>query len=584
MGWFICLFPSGSCWSTEAYPGRFAGLLADDQQVVCDTLAHMASMWRTWQEAHDVQDKLVQDWRREGYVEWPFNYYIFGLCSAESFLEVPELVVQILREVFVNSSTKAVEDAFREERVKENTEQASKLLSPQATWLAPIQRQVLNKLHRYQEIEHADLELSANDPRKIPHSLYTPKKANASDPAICTIQSTRQKADWPSYTPQSSLALVARSAVMKDACSCSMWHNVCHHWLSCLLDINMLVRRHGSHDWLMSLGSVRGVAGLALPVQQVSVGTQVYYKIATGLQMQWLSVCDISEWEAALIAWCSPLHMLVKHKGTPASAKLARKGEGLFRITSPAKPLMQTAAANAFHQLGEAAVTQLAGHVGADCNGTFFDKLWQLTKHLLPDASDADLLEIIGKRLQPDQSYSTSFFEDPLVQEAFGEEDGEQLSGHIQEAKLKHVMVEDFTKSFTEKARQQADTRGCAEGRGRGRGRGRSRGRGASSSSGDNPVQQRVAPQLGVHQFSLEDARQWLPPVRCTLSKDLVNGRWLVSTSGLGTRSRSFQLYGERKALAMVLLFSWEVAAPWLGSGCPHQWILDEGVDIAGAD
>ena len=166
-----------------------------------------------------------------------------------------------------------------------------------------------------------------------------------------------------------------------------------------------------------------------------------------------------------------------------------------------------------------------------------FFQLWQLSKHLLPDASDADLLEIIGKRLQPDQSYSTSCFEDPLVQGAFGEEDGGQLSGHIKEAKMKHVMVEDFTMSFTEKARQQADTRGrCG-----GRGRGRSRGRGASSSSGANPVQQRVAPQLYVHQFSLEDARQWLPPVRCSLGKDFVNGRWLVSTSGLGTRGRSFQ-------------------------------------------
>ena len=276
-------------------------------------------------------------------------------------LTIPELVVRILREVFVNSSAKAVEDAFREERIKENTEQASKLLSPQATWLAPIQRQVLSKLHRYQEIEHDDVELFADDPRKIPLSPYTPKKANASDPAICTIQSTRQKAYWPSYMPQSSLALVARSVVMKDACGSGTWHNVCHHWLSCLLDINMLVRRHGSHDWLMSLGSVTGVAGLALPAQPVSVGTQVCYKIATGLQMQWLSVCGISEWEDALVAWRSPLHMLVKHKGTPASAKLARKGEGLFKITSPAKPLMQTAAANASHQLNEAAVTQLAG-------------------------------------------------------------------------------------------------------------------------------------------------------------------------------------------------------------------------------
>ena len=179
MGGFVCLFPSGSCWSTEAYPGRFAGLLADDQPVVCDTLAHMASTWRTWQEARDVQDRLVQDWRREGYVRMLNGHWVA--------IQLLYFWLVLCRILFRSSRAGGADPGgglcqqldqgcggrLQGGESKNTLSRRPSCLSPQATWRAPIQRQVFSKLHRYQEIEHADMDLFVNGPRKIPHSLYT---------------------------------------------------------------------------------------------------------------------------------------------------------------------------------------------------------------------------------------------------------------------------------------------------------------------------------------------------------------------------------------------------------------------------
>ena len=59
------------------------------------------------------------------------------------------------------------------------------------------------------------------------------------------------------------------------------------------------------------------------------------------------------------------------------------------------------------------------------------------------------------------------------------------------------------------------------------------------------------------------------------LSQDRVNQRWLVSHRLLGSKSRSFCLYGHKLAAAPVLHYAWSEHTDISGGVCPFQWVLD---------
>jgi hypothetical protein len=574
----------GASWSLETYPCKFAGLLSESMDVTIATLAHMEATWKAWMEAADVEQASVQKWRRQSFLNWPFNSYIFRLCATDNFLLVPAVVKDILMDVFPNGATKAVEDAFHVERVQEQKSQASRLISPQTAWVSPVQRKVLGSLHSYEEIAHAHISLGADDPKQIPRDWYFPKRADLSDPKVSNIVSARQIPSWPTFTPQSSLSLCAELVIMRHASAESQWHLVCNSWLSCLLDLGMVVRRSGTKRWWMSLGSVRGMAGLGLAVEGFQVSGQEYFTVAVPVQFEWLPILDVGDWQGCLVQWQSPLHLLLQHASPSAQAMLMQKGVPVFKLSLEVGNILETAARACFHNLNEAALMQIATYRGARCVGNLFDKLWCLITHTLPSLSDQEVLTIMSRRLQRESCYGTAFFEQPVVQEAYGEEDAKELESHLKETKDTAKLQEVYTKTFTEKS---VKLKGASGGPGpsRGRGRGRGRGRPAKGSSSSTttttiiPPGTRLAPQLEVHEFTVEEARGWLPAFGCPLSKDLQNGRWLVAVEHIGTRSRSFQLHGERRSLAMVLRFAHEAMQPFTGHACPHDWIVEEGAE-----
>lgn len=452
--------------------------------------------------------------------------------------------------------------------MQEDKSQTKKTTSPRNAWLTPVQRCVLSGLHNYPEVEHADFPLAPEDPKVVPQRCFFPTRKDLTMKEVEGIKSTKQYAHWPTFAPQSFLAVVAESVVMRAAAKEGRWHQVNNSWLAYLLGVSMLVRPVGSKAWTLSLGTVGGTAGRAMAVEEVALAGTRYFTIPDSTTVQWLPVVDESLLEAALIKWMSPLHLFVKHKGL--ESMLIKKGSSYFTLASDPQPLLKAAAANAFHALPEPALIELASYLGIQATGALFEKLWALVRHELSELADHAVLDILAKRIAPDSSYTHSFFSAPLVKEADGEQDGAVLEGHI---KSKAIVQECFNGGFAAKCKAVRSGAGLASSSGRGRGRGR--GRGASAQ-----VHAREAPQLTSHEFSLDDARSWLPPARRALPKDLPDGRWLIVVSGPGSRSRSFQLYGERKALAMVLKFAWDGIGTLLGQSCPHQWILDEGEDI----
>ena len=436
----------------EAYPGKFAGLLAEGQDGVNTTLEHMRLTWAAWHDSASVACPQVLAWRKHSYMHWPVNYYIFSLCAAEHFLEVPQVAKELLEEVFLNVATKAVEDAFREQRESEGQAKGNnKILSPQAVWMTPVQRGVLSKLHRYEEVDHDSIQVSEGEPSVLQNRMYYPTRANLSVPTVKGIMSTKPAAHWPTFTPQSALAMVAEMVAMKAAAQNHASHQTCNVWLACLLDANMCIRRVHTQTWWLCLGTVRGTAGLAVPLHEVSVRGNAYFHIGDKPAVEWVVVLDEGKWEASMLTWLSPLHLLLRHKD--AASDLLKSGRSCGCFAHGAMPLLQAAASNCFHSLGQAGIAQLAAHYGIPCEGSMFDMLWAMVKHALPHLSSDGILEVLSKRLQVEASYTPAFFSDPMVQEAFGEEDAKVLNEHIKVAKDKAVELKQFKESFTAKSK-----------------------------------------------------------------------------------------------------------------------------------
>jgi hypothetical protein len=64
------------------------------------------------------------------------------------------------------------------------------------------------------------------------------------------------------------------------------------------------------------------------------------------------------------------------------------------------------------------------------------------------------------------------------------------------------------------------------------------------------------------------------PGVR--LHKDMFNARWQATHCLWGSFSRSFNLYGESKALMLVAQWSWRCHLEHTGQACPMEWLLKE--------
>ena len=305
--------------------------------------------------------------------------------------------------------------------------------------------------------------------------------------------------------------------------------------------------------------------------------------------VEWLVVLDLGEWQMQPIAWHSPAHLRVaaNWKGLPFPSAAAATGDPVSLVVG--------AAQSAFFQLPKAFLDQIGSILGAGIRegSSLFETLHQLCRHVLKQ-EDKDLVPILGKRMLKPLDDTIQVFDDEEFRANIDASDLREVDKFRDDLKAGRKSVASFEESFGSLCRKHGATSSAAassgssappgqadSGRGKGKGRGRPRGRGIDKS--EPKVQARSLP-VPADELSQEDALLFMPP-GATIFKDLKNNRWRASMMHYSPKSRSWPLYGELKAFALVCHWSWEKCEVLTGAKCPHEWVLQmvAGVEAAGS-
>jgi hypothetical protein len=265
---------------------------------------------------------------------------------------------------------------------------------------------------------------------------------------------------------------------------------------------------------------------------------------AGSLAMSWAFVLSEEDWEAQLLSWHSPLHLLCE--GHDARICVAK-------TTGLPMSLLQAAARLAFHDLPLATIHKL-GHrlkLGSVGDHSIYDQVEQLVRNSLPLISDATMLDIMRKRVKQDTISTTDMLSAPDIVAVFGD-DEEEVKKSYETRERDSVTMQPYKNKLKILASKVREATAATLPKSRRRG---------------------TAPAtINDDELFTESAARNFAPSTCKVYKDFFNARWLATTSG-SSRSRSWALYGETKALALVLLWAWEVHSSLHGESCPFGWI-----------
>lgn len=185
-----------------------------------------------------------------------------------------------------------------------------------------------------------------------------------------------------------------------------------------------------------------------------------------------------------------------------------------------------------------------------------YEAVRALVTFVLPGLTAAEVIHIMAARTFERMVIEPEFFELEVLRGCFGEDDQkdvdqvvirEQSQSDSPNRKSLHAHVQ----------RLRRKTRGAG-------------GHGEGSSSIAPRARGRPTFVSEPGEYSQEEAQLFLPE-GARLSKDLSNWRWLVVHPPFGTRSRSFNLYGSAKALALVLQWARANEVLRTGEPCPHE-------------
>jgi hypothetical protein len=514
------------------------------------------------------------------FLETPVLKRCLKLCGDLGFESVPPGVLRGVRTLFASGATKLIEDTNQRYRRVETMEQKSQVVSNTRLWVTPIQSAVMSSVHKYEVADHTKYQPRAERlPRRVHKRMFNPSSVQPELP-LRAIRGSNRVATWPTYNAAGIARQFANTALW---CHCEDspgdWDLVERLWINNLLSCGMVVRKKsaGADQWLISLGSVEGGPALGWKCEVAKVAGCTYVRplldLGSSPPYLWLVCLDPECWECLPIQYVSPLHMLLgaelaaegsSSKSSSSSARAASTLKGCWgKATGEACTLFQGAALQCFPDFPHALLLKLAGAMGVDVvtGCTTFSVLHSLIRYAWPSVSDDEVLRILSKRYAKDESLSEELLSEPAVRECFSEAD------------LKEV--EAFQKKQADlpnkpSAQELLDFRAAvAAGRATGAA-------GQVSKTKKRKTQDaRLPPEPQASKLALEDCTAFCPE-GCKLYKSVWDNRWKISVPLHGMISRSWILYGEKKALAKCLAWAWHVTERAGGKPCPFEWIASE--------
>lgn len=366
----------------EGYPMQFAFCLQDDCACVIHVLGKMHACHRAFEVARrKASPDLIRRCSRS-YMNIPLVQEFFVGHALDLFMEVkPQLRIQC-ETIFSLGTTEIVESAFQRARSVESRDQSSKTVSASRLWHTCVQREVLTKVHKFDEVSYKYCSIKRAK-EVLPRTLDPDwKRPSATKPAVPlrAVKGTRNPT-WTTYSPLSQAKQFADMAIFRNCLARPRdWDLTDCSWLCCLLSAGLLVRRRGEKTWWFSLGAIETDAALGWRAEAVDDAATHYLpvcqKSVTGdPPYRWLCCLDHKQWEVLPVHWTSTANSLATNamnsagnvaasssssEPTPAPGVGLPRFGGAARVLGPPVSLLRAAAETGFGDTSEAAVHQIA--------------------------------------------------------------------------------------------------------------------------------------------------------------------------------------------------------------------------------
>ena len=176
---------------------------------------------------------------------------------------------------------------------------------PRTVYAMLVEEQVLAKRHDFTEVQHQSNMGCQLGRGRLDAEVFEPSAlAQDSSVQFSKMVSTSQTTTW--YSPGvEHMALQFRDvALMREVGEDThLLRNV--KWLSCLAGCDVLLKRDGTTQWLLPLGSLPGSASWALPVSErrVPLSDQLFFEPDTSKGPVTLALLDRHAWRARSFVW-----------------------------------------------------------------------------------------------------------------------------------------------------------------------------------------------------------------------------------------------------------------------------------------
>lgn len=551
----------------EYYPLAFGAFLSDsdrDQGVALRRMREVSAAWGAAQECDLPHVKAMVK-----------RSFMFGQVAASSFEALARderEAIQVFRDtatvMLSVGHTAIIEDAFQRLRLRETRASSHSEISPRAVWATTLQREVLTKLYKYNScgtsvapVVHVEC-----SQKPVGNDVYLPGKTKPSVP-LKGIIGTSSSVPWASMSPQSAHVQLADVAAWRKCLSegPESWAKLGRGWLNRLSLPGMLVRRKASAgvqgEWWWSLGAVESEAVLLWKNCEQDIGGRKCHFPAHGSEFakecyRWDVILDHRQWECMPISFASPRRLL--NEAMPDM----RVGAVAVQKGSPA-PLLEMCAREGFVDfpvsLLRSMCVDLGISVGQDMN--LCQVLWTAIRGCVPGVDEGEVVEILHRRLQPEQLVDSNFWTREEVVQCFDKGDEEivkKYKNDMLDAKhgsAAHNSLWQYTKQVNEsKAKAKAKGRAKVQ-------------QSRTLTAADrkfNPKPADLLSEASAQSYLPDNAKVW---------KDGRENRWVIRFKPYGSISRSWTVYGEIGAFGRCAAWAWAQNEAAGLQPCPFPWL-----------
>lgn len=298
-------------------------------------------------------------------------------------------------------STTCIEDGFNHMKTDQVLCKRKKSARPERSLAYVLHRKVLSGRHSWGELQPCSA-----PPRKgasIPKDVFHLVKMQPSVPAAQMISASATAQHYSPGVEKASSPL-ADVEMIEQAAAQGNLRMLSQAWLGCFMrwENEVLVRHRASPDeWLLPLGQIGDSAVAMWPMHQKSIpsgeGPFVYFEPEVTMDRPKLvAVLSLEGWEGCRFEFVSPASLARRLPGRDWPTRV------LPVRTSEVMPYMKLAARSGFFGVGLPSLQALARYLDvpeAKQASSLYDAVVALASHVLPDASELDIMEMCAKRL-----------------------------------------------------------------------------------------------------------------------------------------------------------------------------------------